>query len=71
MERYRSVLDISNVFEVKAGGPASVAHAWTALAIYAKKFPVLEDIAFEHFDFALACLCKALAADPENLVAPG
>jgi glycosyltransferase involved in cell wall biosynthesis/ADP-heptose:LPS heptosyltransferase/chemotaxis methyl-accepting protein methylase len=67
MQRYRSALDISNVFEVKAGDPASVANAWTALANYAMKFPIpWEDKIFEHYDFAYDCLQKALNADPEN-----
>jgi glycosyltransferase involved in cell wall biosynthesis/ADP-heptose:LPS heptosyltransferase/predicted Zn-dependent protease len=70
MERYRSVLDISNVFEVKAGDPASAAHAWTALAIHAMKFPIpWEDKAFEHFDYAFECFHKALNLDPENQAA--
>ncbi len=70
MVRYRSVLDIANVFEVKAGDPASAAHAWTALAIHAMKFPIpWEDKPFEHNDYAFECLHKALNLDPENQAA--
>ncbi|HTR40267.1 MAG TPA: glycosyltransferase [Pseudomonadales bacterium] len=70
MQRYRSLLNVSNVFEVKAGDPVSAANAWTALGVYASKFPVpWEDQMFEHNDFAFECFHKALDLDPENQAA--
>jgi glycosyltransferase involved in cell wall biosynthesis/predicted O-methyltransferase YrrM/cyclopropane fatty-acyl-phospholipid synthase-like methyltransferase/Tfp pilus assembly protein PilF len=67
MNRYRANLDIRNIFQIRPNDRKAAADAWTALGVYAIRFVVpWEDPVFEHLDFAIACLHKALDLDPEN-----
>ena len=66
--RYRTNMDIAEVFQVEPGQPSSAADAWAMLGVSATKIRVpWEDQPFEHADFAFACFEQALTLDPENL----
>ena len=70
MNRYRSGLAISNLFQVTPQNPAAVAHAFVLLAQRAENVYVpWETQTLEHLDFAFQCYERALLADAENDVA--
>ncbi len=61
MERVRQSLDIARVFRCAPGSALDQARGWTALALAAMRFDVpWEDQVFEHRDYGLSCLEKAL-----------